>query len=75
MMITKEQAQALPYRAELWHVFLLDSQGKPVRCKVNGPCKTWKSRPEEFKLPVKHGLANHFNITEMNAGEWSPAQE
>lgn len=69
-MITIEQAKTLRYREELLHVTVKDSRGNPARCRVNGKCQTWKSRPGDFKLPVKHGLRNCFYITERNAHEW-----
>lgn len=70
-MLTIEQAMSLRYRDELVHVTLKDSRGKPARCRVNGACKTWKRRPGDFQLPVKHGLYQYFHITERNAHEWS----
>jgi hypothetical protein len=74
MAITKEAAQALRYRQELHHAKLRNSDGTPVRCRVNGACQTWKTRPDEFKLPVKHGLRDCFYITELNADQWSLSQ-
>jgi hypothetical protein len=70
-MLTKLEAQTLTYRDNLVHATLKDSRGEPVRCRVNGACKVWKTRPEEFKLPVKHGLYTCFYVTERNAAEWS----
>ena len=29
-----------------------------------------KTRPTEFRLPVKYGLRDHFYITEQNVNEW-----
>ena len=69
-MITKSQAQTLRH---FEHVTLKGSDGKPVRCRAMGACKTWKTRPNEFKLPVKYGLYQSFYITQDNAGEWNPA--
>jgi hypothetical protein len=70
-MITKDQA--LTHTGTLYHVTLKDSNGQPSRCRVNGQCKTWKTRPDEFSLPVKHGLYTCFYITGHNAHEWSIA--
>ena len=72
-MITPEIALSQP--PELHHVTLRNSDGTPLRCRSNGVCKTWKTRPDEFKLPVKHGLRTCFYITEANASEWSLPQE
>ena len=70
-MITKEQAVAAHYRQGLHHATKKGSDKLPVRARVNGKCKTWKTRPECFQLPVKHGLYQCFYITERNADEWT----
>ena len=70
-MITIQQAVQLKSRAELVHVTLKDSKGAPTRCRVNGKCQTWATRPHAFKLPVKYGLKTCFYITDVNAGEWN----
>lgn len=67
-MITKDIAMTQP--SELWHMTEKNRDGTPVRCRSNGKCKTWKTRPEEFRLPVKYGLRTCFYITEQNAHEW-----
>ena len=43
-----------------------NSDGTPVRWRVTGQVKTWKTRPEQFKIPVKHGLYDYGYITESN---------
>ena len=35
--------------------------------RANGKCQTWKTRPNEFKLPIKHGLHEYGYITHENA--------
>ena len=40
---------------------------KPNKWRASGKCQTWKTRPNEFKLPVKHGLYNNAYITHENA--------
>lgn len=69
-MITKEIAISSNYRDEFHHKTLKNSDGTPVRCRVNGKCKIWKTRPAEFRLPVKYGLKECFYIDETNANEW-----
>lgn len=69
-MVTKEQALTV---SQFHHVRLKNADGTPVRCRANGRCKTWKTRPEDFRLPVKHGLKQCFYITPRNADEWEPA--
>lgn len=71
MAITKDQAMKMIYRTCLYHVTMRNGIGSAVVCRVNGKCHTWKTRPDDFRLPVKHGLRDCFYITPANAGDWS----
>lgn len=73
-MITKEIAVNSTYRREFFHKTIKNADGSPARCRVNGKCQTWITRPNEFKLPVKHGLYQCFYITEKNADDWTATQ-
>lgn len=66
-MVTKEQAITARH---FEHVKHKGSDKQPVRCRAMGQCQTWVTRPNEFKLPVKHGMYNSFYITQDNAHEW-----
>jgi len=68
--MTKTQLAALPYRTILHHKTLKNADGTPLRCRVNGKLKTWITQPQEFQLPVKHGLRECFYITPLNAHQW-----
>lgn len=70
-MITIEQAVAANYSQEFHHVTIKNRDKTPARCRVNGTCKTWKTKPGEFRLPVKHGLSQCFYITNSNAADWT----
>ena len=74
-MIDKDSAVLLGDKRgpTLQTVTLRNSKGAPLYCRVNGKCKTWKTRPDEFRLPVKHGLYTHFYIDKGNAAEWEVA--
>jgi hypothetical protein len=67
-MITKEIALTQP--RELWHTTLRNADGTPLRCRSNGKCKIWVTRPSNWQLPVKHGLRQCFYITHNTAAEW-----
>lgn len=67
-MITKQHAMTC---RTFYHVTLKNADGSAVRCRANGACKTWKTRPTEFRLPVKYGLREHFYLTPRNAFDWS----
>ena len=52
------------------HASVKNKDGTALRCRAMGKCKVWKTRPDEFKLPVKYGLYYSFYITKENAGDW-----
>ncbi len=39
-------------------------------CKVNGSLKTWKTRPNDFRLPVKHGMRGYGEVTPENISQF-----
>ena len=43
--------------------------------RSNGRAKSWKTRPEAFRLPIKYGLYGYGAIDERNAGEYHLASE
>lgn len=74
-MITREQAGQLTYRQTLYCWTQKDSRGEPSRCRVNGAVKTWKTRPNDFQIPVKQGLYSYGYITKDNAKFWALTDE
>jgi hypothetical protein len=63
-MITKDEAMTARH---FEMVAAFNKDGTPIRCRANGKCKTWKTRPNDFSLPVKHGLYEYGYITQDNA--------
>lgn len=61
-MITKEVAEKLKHGTELFSSLQKDSRGNPSKVRVTGKCHTWKTRPDDFSLPVKFGLYESFRI-------------
>lgn len=66
--LTKE----LALKADVfYHVELKNkSDNTPLRVRRNGKTQTWKTRPDEFRVPVKYGLYAYANITNDNMNEW-----
>jgi hypothetical protein len=54
----------------VYHITMKNADGSAFRARVNGRCQVWKTRPKEFKLPMKHGLRTYFDITHDNCDEW-----
>ena len=71
--LTKAQAIELgEHKHHLaYHRVLRNSDGTALRARPNGRCKTWVTRPSEFRLPMKYGMYETFYITERDAGDWS----
>lgn len=53
-----------------WHRCILNSDGTPARCRANGNLKLWKTRPEDFSLPVKYGLKTCFYLNPVTILDW-----
>ena len=68
--MTRDEVNNLNRGAVLEHVTGKNADGTPLRCRVNGKLKTWKTR-NDFQLPVKHGLKTCFYITPDNIDEWN----
>lgn len=67
-MITKDQALTA---SNFTHVSKTNADKSPLRVRRTGKTQTWKTRPNEFKVPVKYGLYEHTYITNANAHEWN----
>lgn len=52
------------------HVSMKNADKTPLRVRRNGKTKLWKTRPEEFEIPVKYGLYGYTYITQYNCNEW-----
>ena len=46
-----------------------------VAYRRNGATKTWATRPDDFRLPVKHGLRDYADITPALAHMWHAAED
>lgn len=45
--------------------------GAPYEARRNGATKTWKTRPGEFRIPIKIGFKGYGYIDQNNAHEWA----
>lgn len=68
--LCRENVEELSPRKILHHISAKNADGTPLRGRVNGKVILWKTRPLEFKVPMKYGLKTYFYITEGNANEW-----
>lgn len=70
-MITLAQAKRLKPGNMLYAVNQYNADGTAMRAKVSGQVKTWKTRPNEVKIPYKRGLYEHGYITERDLKDFS----
>lgn len=66
-MITREQAVRLKHGQMLHHVTNKNADGTPQRWRVTGKVQTWKTRPDDFKVPIRNGLKNNDYLTPTTA--------
>lgn len=62
-MTFKEALQLKPGQI-LYHKTKVNKDGSPVRWRVIGKIKIWKTRPDEIQIPVKHGSYDYDYLTE-----------
>jgi len=58
---------------EVYHGNLTMASGAPQTWRVTGQLKVWKTRPTEFRIPIKYGMYTNYNsgyITHDNANEF-----
>lgn len=81
-MITKDQAITERYfhftHPTLCVVHTGPRGGKTCKIEIwraNGKCKTWKTRPDEFSLPLKRGMYEYSYLTNENAENFHLASD
>ncbi len=76
-MVTKEQAQVESHFHYGECVRTIGPRGgetlKQENWRRSGMTKTWKTRPDEFSVPIKYGLYNSSYLTHSNASEFHTA--
>lgn len=50
----------------LYHVAERNADGSPRRYRPNGKMQVWKTRPKEFRLPIKYGMYGYHQLTDGN---------
>jgi len=69
-MITKQIALQLKPGTILLHKSEKQGGGAPYRVRVTGQVRVWVKRPDDFRIPVKHGLYTNGEVTQANGSEW-----
>ena len=74
-MITKEQAMELHHGQVIYRDVGRNADGSPLRYRVNGKCKTWVTRPDEFRVPLKQGFYGHDYLDQRVALSYHLTEE
>lgn len=69
-MITRHQALT----TDIFHENH-EPAGKIYQWRRNGATLTWKTRPDEFRIPVKYGLRSYGQITDKDACRFHAEQD
>ena len=70
-MISIEQARKLTHGTTIYSTVWHNSDGSAQRWRINGQMKTWKTKPLEYRIPIKHGLYAYDYLTDANAHMFS----
>ncbi len=69
--LTVESAKTLKSGAKLYNVKYRNADGSPMRIRVNGAVKIWKTRPNDFRIPFKYGMYDYGYVTPENMASWA----
>jgi len=69
--MTKQEVMTLKYGDIIYSMTYKNADGTPARYRVNGKIKTWKTRPADFRLPLKRGLYEYWALDPSNVGDFS----
>ena len=61
-VLTFEIAKGLAFGTTLHHKTRKNTDGTPARARVMGAVKTWKTRPDAIRIPMKRGLRDTFQL-------------
>lgn len=67
-IVTKENQEGVTI---FYSTDLKNADGTPMRARRNGKTKTWKTRSEDFQIPIKHGLYDYGYIDKTTCKYWT----
>lgn len=69
--LTLEQAVALQLGQVVYHRYLTNADGTPQVWRVNGKVKTWKTRPNNIRVPLARGMYQKYALYPHNLCDFS----
>jgi len=78
--LTLNQAKKLGHGTTLYHLRNRNADGTAQRWRVSGKPQTWKTRPGDVRVPIKHGMYDNDQLTQsdlhlVSLQEPKPAQK
>lgn len=75
-MITRTQALKAQHGEEVYSMrrgYPVNADGivEPRRATISGRCRTWRSHPDAFRLPIKLGRFRTSEIDHTNQRDWT----
>lgn len=76
-MITRQQAMRARHGEEVYSMKRTyerprsDGLKEPRRARVSGRCRTWRSQPDAFRLPIKLSSFTVSEIDQRSAKDWT----
>jgi hypothetical protein len=64
--LTVAQVKKMDGREPLYMIGYYNSNGTPMEYRQNGKIQFWKTRPDDFRIPVKRGLYEYGEVTPSN---------
>lgn len=66
--VTKENNDSV---MEFFHITEKNRDKSRVKVRRNGRTKYWKTRPNDFRIPVKYGMYTYLYIDQNNCEQWT----
>ena len=69
--MTLTEVKRLRSNQTVWVKGEYNADGTAMRVRVTGKVQTWKTRPSEVQVPVKHGMYESLYITHRNMSDFT----
>lgn len=66
--LTVAQVKKMTGRETIYLIGHYNSDGTPMSYRITGKIQFWKTRPNDFRIPVKRGLYEYGEVTPHNMG-------
>jgi len=66
--LTVAQVKKMKGNETIYMIGHYNADGSPMSYRQNGKIQFWKTRPDDFRIPVKRGLYEYGAVTPDNMG-------